>query len=264
MTMVNSEQSGHAAAPSEVRSAGGTKNWLLLLVRNWHGLLGVAAGVFILFVCVSGIYLNHKAFYNQFLMAGAGDSKKSMAGGEGKMDKEGKKGERKGGKEKEGVVLTVAGQGKLPIGFDQALAIASEKVGEARLDRIELREEYGRVSYKVRTHKSAGPQREVIIDAMTGETKVKEEGAGMTGEAGGSVYAHKAGFLGYDWGKLIKDLHTGEFGGEAGQLFVDFVSGVVMVLTLSGLYLWVVPKIRKARSARKTEERARAVGAASV
>jgi hypothetical protein len=51
-----------------------------------------------------------------------------------------------------------------------------------------------------------------------------------------------------DWGKAIKDLHTGKIAGDAGKLLVDIVAGFIIPLTLSGLYLWVVPTLRKRRS----------------
>lgn len=63
---------------------------------------------------------------------------------------------------------------------------------------------------------------------------------------------------GYDWGKIIKDLHTGKIGGEAGKLFVDVVAGTIILLTLSGLYLWAVPKLRKRKAERDAAAKARA------
>jgi uncharacterized iron-regulated membrane protein len=46
-------------------------------------------------------------------------------------------------------------------------------------------------------------------------------------------------------GKLIKGLHTGKLGGQAGKLLVDFTSLTILALTLSGLYLWAWPKIHR-------------------
>jgi hypothetical protein len=56
---------------------------------------------------------------------------------------------------------------------------------------------------------------------------------------------------GTDWGKIIKDLHTGKLGGLPGKLFVDTVAVILIVLSATGTYLWVVPKYRKWRSARQ-------------
>jgi uncharacterized iron-regulated membrane protein len=50
-------------------------------------------------------------------------------------------------------------------------------------------------------------------------------------------------------GKLIKELHTGKLGGLAGKLLVDSTSLAILALTLSGLYLWAWPRIRRHKTA---------------
>ncbi len=53
---------------------------------------------------------------------------------------------------------------------------------------------------------------------------------------------------GLNWGKLIKDLHTGKIGGFAGQLLVDLLGAVVIFLSCSGVWLWGTVISRRWRS----------------
>jgi hypothetical protein len=54
-----------------------------------------------------------------------------------------------------------------------------------------------------------------------------------------------------NWAKLVDDLHTGKVFGSAGVLLIDVTSGVIIALTLTGIYLWGVPMLRKRQSRRR-------------
>lgn len=197
------------------------KNWRLIKVREYHSLLGVCLAAFILLVCVSGIYLNHKDFFT----SGEPDAKEKP---------------KQAGKSGKALVLTTENPGALPMDLNQALALAKPHLGDAPLERVELKSERGDWSYKIKSQDEA----EVIISVATGTITTK------------AAYQKEGA---YDVGKVIKDLHTGKIGGEAGKLFVDFTSIVIIVLTLSGVYLWAVPKVRKRKAQRDAAARA-AVG----
>lgn len=121
----------------------------------------------------------------------------------------------------------------VPVSFDRALAISREHFGEVPLENIELKDERGWLHYKV----ARGHGEEIRIDASTGEASSKY-GMKLT----------TAGTNNYNWAKIVDDLHTGKLFGTAGMLLVDLTSGVIIALTLSGLYLWGVPLLRKRQS----------------
>lgn len=121
----------------------------------------------------------------------------------------------------------------LPVGFDQVLAIARDQFGDVPLEKIELKDERGWLHYKV----ARGHGEEIRIDANTGETTSKY-----------GMKLAKQGSTTYNWAKIVDDLHTGKLFGTPGKLMVDLTSGVIIALTLSGLYLWGVPLLRKRQS----------------
>jgi uncharacterized iron-regulated membrane protein len=45
----------------------------------------------------------------------------------------------------------------------------------------------------------------------------------------------------FDWGKLFLNLHTGKIGGEIGKALMTVASGILLFLSLSGVYLWAKP-----------------------
>lgn len=208
------------------------KNWLLIKIRNWHTWMGVALAIFIVMVCITGIILNHKDFF---------------------IAKEEKTDPKTGMVKKEddhavsGLLRSNTQLASLNITPDRALSVAMDKLGDTPLEKIELKDEHGELVYKVK----AGDGREVVVSVASGDVttkggykEYKEKGAAAAMTGG----EQKAG---YDWGKIIKDLHTGKIGGEAGKLFIDLTSFVIIVLTVSGVWLWAVPKYRKAKAQRE-------------
>lgn len=43
-------------------------------------------------------------------------------------------------------------------------------------------------------------------------------------------------------GRLISDIHSGAIAGAVGKLFVDLIGIIILFLSLTGLYLWVIKK----------------------
>ena len=213
------------------------KNWLLIKVKEWHGWIGVALSLLIIVVCASGIYLNHKDFFKP----GEGPEKKP----DGKMMAAGAGGKAGGYREDDerasGALTTRTALVDLPVSFARALDMAEERFGGVAVEKIELRDERGELVYKVKV----GEERELIVNALSGEQALKD------GYRHDEASAAGGGGRGYDWAKIVKDLHTGKIGGEAGKLLIDATSIAVMGLTLSGLYLWAVPRARKRKAARE-------------
>lgn len=220
------------------------KNWLLIKFREYHTWLGVFLSGFILMICVTGLYLNHKDLFES--KEKKADEKVARSGPE-KPEKEKKVKSRENTSIKdsvEGAALlrtTTPLEKEVPIGFQQALARAEEVWGETTLEHIQLKSELGRLVYKI---KRAG-EKELIVDAHSGEVMEKD---GYLHKSHGSGEKPKEG---YNWGKIFKDLHTGKIADLPGKLFIDFTSVVIILLTLTGIYLWMVPKYRKWKKERE-------------
>jgi hypothetical protein len=204
------------ATMADTAAAARGKNWLLVKFREWHSWGGLFLSAFILTVAVTGILLNHKDLLFH------------------RDKKEGPSGR----------LSSATDLSSLPIGFAQALKIGRDHYGEVPLEKIELKDERGQLIYKV----CRGEGQEIRIDAHTGEVTSKY---GYRLDAGAGEKSN-----GLNWAKIVDDLHTGKLFGTPGKLLVDVTSGVIIALTLSGMYLWGVPWLRKRRSAR---ERQRAV-----
>jgi hypothetical protein len=255
-------------------------NARLLQFRKLHTWIGLFASVFLILIASTGIYLNHKDTFRPVLEF-VGAPRKDAA-----KDYEKKKapspheppGQR---------ILSADELATLPISFAGALETAAMRLNDRPIERVELKPEHGRIVYKIRS--VDGP--EVIVDAHTGHWELKGERkdskAGrenhekhakgekderfMNNSARGQPDSHGASPESgptdspkpkpMDWGKAIKDLHTGKIGGDAGKLFVDLVAVGLIFLTVTGLYLWIIPALRKHRSAkqRAAAEAAKAV-----
>lgn len=216
---------------------------LFIQIRTWHTWMGVLLSAFIVLVCATGIYLNHKDLFEE---------KKGAEGGDASV----------GVPPKSPALTSSTRLEDLPIGFAQAMAIAARLLRpDAALDQVQLKDEKGRLVYKVMTAKRVVPEREAVVDAVTGEVELKEKGAYRTRRIGaqGGVEG------GVDWGRVMMDLHTGKFfGTAAGKLLVDLTSLVILVLTVSGVYLWWVPFARRRKSRQEAAQRAAAIGHAGA
>ena len=201
------------------------KNWLLIKVREWHIWLGVALSLFIVIVCVTGIYLNHEWLK---LFKGEPNNKPAAAASLKPKPVEA------------GLLTTSTDLMTQPISFAQALARARALWGDVRIQHVHLNHERGALIYKI---KAQGEDREVIINAVTGALTEKN-GYNQNTQAHTEADTKR----GINWGKVMKDLHTGKLGGETGKLLIDFTSLIIIGLTVTGIYLWLVPKWRKRRA----------------
>ncbi len=207
------------------------KNWLLIQFRKWHSWGGVFLSLFIMIVAFTGIMLNHKDLFFH-----SREERSAKADGPS------------------GLLTSSTDLTALPITFANALNLARDHFGEGSLEKVELKDEHGWLIYKV----VRGKGEELIIDARTGEMSTKYGIKVATSPAVAGLQASAAPVAGgprrgLNWAKIVDDLHTGQLYGSYGRLLVDFTSIVIIGLTLSGLYLWGVPILRKKQSQQKKQ-----------
>ena len=210
------------------------KYWLLAKSRQWHAWGGLIAGVFLLVVGVSGIVLNYK----QPVFSALGLEKKIPRQDNAKPE----------AKQPKIDFSTAGGFAALPVGMDQALEIARVEWGNVPLERIELKHERGEMLYKFKQKNGA----ELWVNAVTGLhlTKRQYERIGKAGPDG--VVARST-----DWGKILIDLHTGKIGGEAGKAIMSVAALLLILLTVSGIYMWIKPLTIRRRNAKEKARIAR-------
>ncbi len=116
--------------------------------------------------------------------------------------------------------------------IDDALAAAADIWGEAPLEKIELKDQpgYGLVVI-VKTPKESGIQPEEIVWSVADRAIVHKKG-------------DKA--AGWNWGKIIKELHTGKlFSGNFGFLWSDASAVSILLLLSTGIVLYIIPYLLK-------------------
>ncbi len=192
-----------------------SKNGLLIFFRKWHGWLGVVLSIFIITTCLSGIILNHKGLF-------LSEKKKEYKS-------------KKDGEIVAALTLPIAAASEPMQLLNSTLLAAHQAVGSTEFEKVELKNEHGELICKVVIEED----REVLGRMDHGELKIIDTA---------SASKSKKEMEEFNLGKAIKDLHTGKLGGMAGILLIDLVSFVIILLTLSGLYLWGLPIYRKRKA----------------
>jgi hypothetical protein len=192
------------------------KNWLLHRLRPWHARTGTAALLLLLLLALTGIYLNHSALFG--LDPAPAEAAEPLT--------------------------TATPPEAVPIPVGRALDVARAEWGDVRLQFVQLRQEGGRLVYRVRRK---GRSDEVTVDGQTGrlaavrgrwrETRYDEDGGAQDSRV--------------SWTRLLFDLHTGRILGEPGKLIADAGALALLLLAASGAYLFTVPRWRKWRAARR-------------
>jgi len=211
------------------------RNWLLLRVRELHIWLGLVAAAWLVVVGATGILLNHKGLF----LRSRGEEKPVKPD---KPEKPARPDAPKGPKEKPG-----GGKGRpgavppatAAITLEQALARAREQWSDEPVQKIELKKEQGVMLYRLRNARGE----ELILDAA-GQTTESGAPAVKGGPGGSKGPGGKPGGQ-RDLGKLLLDVHTGRIFGEAGRVAVSLLSGVMLFLTASGVWIWLWPKLRR-------------------
>ena len=211
------------------------KNRRLTLFRRWHKWGGLTAGLFLLVAGTSGIVLNYKRPI--FTALGV-----ELDGREGRASS-GKSRPSESRDNRTAVLTTAGGLSNAAVSLEQALVLARENWGNVPLERIEVRADRGALLYRIKARSGE----ELQINASTGTHFVKGDYEKVKTRPDGAVIARTT-----DWGRVLLDLHTGKIGGEVGRAIMSSVALILLLLTLSGVYLWLKPLLigRKNRSLR--------------
>jgi uncharacterized iron-regulated membrane protein len=121
------------------------------------------------------------------------------------------------------------------------LAAARAEWEGVKLERVELREEQGELTFKIRQRSGE----ELWVNAANGKSFVKGEyemvtRAGPDGKPGRQ----------FAWGRLLLNLHTGRIGGEAGKIVMSLTGLMLLFLTASGVYMWAKPILIRRQNAK--------------
>lgn len=211
--------------PTNSTSAPKSRHWLLVQSRQWHKWGGLIAALFLLIVGATGIVLNYK----QPIFSALGLEKPTL---KAEMPKPSPQSPQP-------ALTTGAGLAALPVSVDRALQIARAEWGDVSLERIELKAERGQMIYKV---KQTGGS-ELWVNAADGShfTKGQYERIVRAGADGVPVRTT-------DWGKILIDLHTGKIGGDVGKAVMTCAAVLLLLLTCSGVYVWLKPLLIRRES----------------
>jgi uncharacterized iron-regulated membrane protein len=211
--------------PQNTSPTGPRPRWLAL-ARRWHKWGGVLAALFLLVSATTGIVLNYKKpiFTALGLERDARDAK--PAPGHAPADE----------------LTTSRGLDGASVSFDQALAMAREQWGDVPLERVELKRERGVWLYKVKQRSGT----ELWINARTGDHFLKGPYERVVTSGGEAPPMRRT-----DWGKILLDLHTGKIGGGLGQAFMTLVAAGLLMLTISGIYMWLKPILLRKQASRR-------------
>lgn len=203
-----------------VENNGDSKSRSVARYRRWHKWGGITAGLLLLVLGTTGIILNYK----QPIFS--------------KLGIESKRAERDASPlpaskpDNEVTFTTEAGVTGGTVDFAGALAIARAEWGDVPLERVEVRADRDTVTFRFR--KAGGA--ELWVDAADGRHIVKGEYERIGKPDKDGNVARTT-----DWGKILIDLHTGKIGGGIGKAVVSLAAGLLLLLTLSGFYLWLKP-----------------------
>jgi hypothetical protein len=187
---------------------------LLAQSRQWHKWGGLIAGIFLIVAGASGIVLNYKKpIFTALGLEVEPPLNRASTGPRARL-------------------MTGTGLTAGRITLDGALAIARAEWGDVPLERIELKAERGEWTYKLKQKDGD----ELWIGAADGSYFVKGEYERIGKPAPDGRPARRT-----DWGRIILDLHTGKIGGAAGKAIMSCAALLLLLLTLSGVYLWLKP-----------------------
>lgn len=201
-------------------------------MRRWHLWSGVFAALFLIVFAFTGTVLNYKA-----PIFGALGLEPTSVFEKAPSKELGARPETTAAT----LFSTAQGFSAAAVSADRVLELARVAWGEVPLERIELKAEHDGLVWKVKEKRGA----ELIVNAVTGDQFVKGAYERVTRTSKDGQMSRST-----DWSKLLIDLHTGKIGGEIGKAVMTVAAGVLLFLTLSGLYLWLKPVLIRNANAR--------------
>ncbi|MBZ0130946.1 MAG: hypothetical protein K8F59_17745 [Rhodobacteraceae bacterium] len=183
---------------------------MIRILKTVHGWLGVLVLPWIVMIGLTGLYLNHSSFVLGFLPGGYYD--------EAKMDD---------------------WPDPKPVDEAGALAIAAAVYPGDTFKLSSTDSYHGRdvIAYN-------GESGKVIVTVASGHYWVKDRYTRKTYAPDGRLIDEK-----FYWGDLFKQLHKDGFPvGTFGSLLADITAGAMILFGLSGIVMFVTPRIRRRRN----------------
>lgn len=194
-------------------------------LRLWHKWVGVVAALAMISFAITGIILNNKEAFGlkPKPVAVETGTKKEKNPAQGSLPE----------------FTTSTALELLPVSFEEAMAIGRKELGQAKLDKIELKNDKGWLHYRVQTLEK--PHSQVLVDAESGAVLVRRPEPGAAASLEG----------------FIKDLHYFNFWGGRYKIVADIFAASLALLTASGLWIFFRQEAG-IRRARKLASQARA------
>ncbi|MEO5370164.1 MAG: PepSY domain-containing protein [Magnetococcus sp. DMHC-1] len=123
----------------------------------------------------------------------------------------------------------------LPIDQETALTLARKIWPTANLPKVESKKFRQRKCWSIEFQ-----NKRLLVEVETGHYHVVE-GYRTRSHAFDGTFLDST----WNWERFMKHLHTGRIFGQAGDYVASFLSISLIVFSLSGLYLWLAPRLRR-------------------
>jgi len=186
------------------------------LLRSVHGWLGFFVLPWIIMIGLTGLYLNHSRLIFSYLPNQKYD--------ESKFD---------------------AWPNAVPVGREGAKSIAASVWPEAT-----FKPSSAKTYHKRQVFAWKGDPGRVIVDAKTGHYWVKTRFFRRTYDPNGRLLSSK-----FYWGTAFKSIHTaGWIDRTLGTWLADITAGAMVVFGSSGIFLFLVPRLRRRKNKKTRSE----------
>lgn len=185
---------------------------MMRLLRSIHAWIGILIMPWIILIGLTGLYLNHAKVINGVIYDSSFDEKRFDA------------------------LLSEPA-------MDQNLArqIAEQVWGEEYQGDIAKGEYHKHAVFTLKANSA-----KLLVSRETGQYWIKTNFTRKTFDAGGQLRHTKI-----YWGRIFKRIHRdGWIGGGMGSWFADFAAGAMVIFGFSGMFLFLVPRIRRYKSRR--------------
>ncbi|MBF0368851.1 MAG: PepSY domain-containing protein [Magnetococcales bacterium] len=132
-----------------------------------------------------------------------------------------------------------------PVHKNQAMALAKQLWPQEKIRQVKRKKFKGIQSYHIRTQ-----DHRLIVTIPYGHFFVQESYWQRTYAPNGEWLESR-----FDWDEFMEDLHTGKVAGEVGEWLSDITAICLVLFSLSGIYLMIVPRWGRYQRRKTTPQR---------